>query len=87
MNHLPNDLAYAYVTAAIGVLLVSAFILKRNNIKWTKPTMFRSYFKFALPLLLIAIAGAVLANLDKILIGYFDSPGNVAYYSSAQTLL
>jgi O-antigen/teichoic acid export membrane protein len=86
-NHLTDDIAYAYVFAAFGVLILSAFLLKRNDIKWKKPTLFRSYLKFALPLSLIAIAGAVPTNLDKILIGYFDSTGNVAYYSSAQTLL
>jgi O-antigen/teichoic acid export membrane protein len=87
VNHLGSDLAYAYVLASIGVLLVSLLLLRRGDIHWTKPTMYRSYLKFALPLSLIAIAGAVTANLDKILIGYFDSPSNVAYYSSAQTLL
>ena len=82
-----TDLAFAYVFAALGVLLVSIFLLKRGRIRWTKPTLFRSYLKFALPISLISIAGAVTSNLDKILIGFFDTPGNVAYYSSSQTLL
>jgi O-antigen/teichoic acid export membrane protein len=86
-NHLSDYLAYAYVFASIGVLLISLFLLKRNDIKWIRPTLFRSYLKFALPLAVISIAGAVTVNLDKILIGYFDSPGNVAYFASAQTLL
>jgi O-antigen/teichoic acid export membrane protein len=79
LNQLPNDLAYAYVFAAMGVMLTSLFLIKRSKIKWKKPTLFRSYLKFALPLSLISIAGAVINNLDKILIGYFDMPGNVAY--------
>jgi O-antigen/teichoic acid export membrane protein len=88
INHMSTiDLAYAYVFAALGVLLVSAFLLKRGSFRWKKPTLFRSYLKFALPLSLIAIAGAVTLNLDKILIGYFDSPGDVAYYSSSQTFI
>lgn len=87
LNHFSDYLAYAYVLAAIGVLLVSLFLLKRNNIRWKRPTLFRSYLKFALPLSIISIAGALTANLDKILIGYFDSPGNVAYFASSQTLL
>ncbi len=82
-----TDLAYAYVFAALGILLVSTFLLKRGSFRWTKPTLFRSYLKFALPISIVAIAGAVTLNLDKILIGYFDTAGNVAYYSSAQTLL
>ena len=88
INHLTStELAYAYVFAALGVLLVSAFLLKRGSFRWKKPTMFRSYLKFALPLSLIAIAGAVNLNLDKMLIGYFDTPGDVAYYSSSQTFV
>ncbi|HEY3420770.1 MAG TPA: oligosaccharide flippase family protein [Methanomassiliicoccales archaeon] len=88
VNHLTTtDLAYAYVFAAFGVLLVSAFMLKRGSFRWKKPTMFRSYIKFALPLSLIAIAGAITLNLDKMLIGYFDGTGSVAYYSSSQTFI
>jgi O-antigen/teichoic acid export membrane protein len=88
VNHMKTlDLAYAYVFAALGVLLVSVFLLKRGSFRWKRPTLFRSYLKFALPLSLISIAGAVTGNLDKILIGYFDNPGNVAYYSSSQTIL
>ena len=82
-----HDVAYAYVFAALGILLVSAFLLKRGSIRWKRPTLFRSYLKFALPISLISIAGAVTGNLDKILIGYFDNPANVAYYSSAQIIL
>ncbi len=88
VNHLSTiELAYAYVFAMLGVLLVSMFLLKRGSFRWKKPTLYRSYLKFALPISLIAIAGAVTVNLDKILIGYFDTPGNVAYYSSAQSFL
>jgi O-antigen/teichoic acid export membrane protein len=87
LNHMSDGLAYAYVFAAMGVLLLSLFLLKRSSIRWTKPTLFRSYLKFALPLSIIAIASAATNNLDKILIGYFDVPASVAYYSSAQTLL
>jgi O-antigen/teichoic acid export membrane protein len=86
-NHLSDYLAYAYVLASIAVLVVSLILLKRNDIGWKRPTLFRSYLKFALPLSIISIAGAVTSNLDKVLIGYFDSPGDVAYFSSAQTLL
>ncbi len=82
-----TDLAYAYVLAMFGVMLTAIFLIKRGSFRWKKPTLFRSYLKFALPISLISIAGAVTLNLDKILIGYFDTPGNVAYYSSAQTLL
>ena len=66
LNHLADDIAYAYVLASIGVLLFSLFLVKRSELRWVRPTLFRSYLKFALPLSLIAIAGAVTDNLDKI---------------------
>ena len=88
VNHLTSiELAYAYVLAAIGVFLAGTYLLTRGNFRWKRPTLFRSYLKFALPISLISIAGAITSNIDKILIGYFDKPGNVAYYSSSQTLL
>jgi O-antigen/teichoic acid export membrane protein len=88
LNHLTStDLAFAYVFAAMGVLVSGMYVMTRGRFRWKRPTLFRSYLKFALPISLIAIAGSVTLNLDKILIGYFDTPGNVAYYSSAQTLL
>ena len=87
LNHLADDIAYAYVLASIGVLLFSLFLVKRSELRWVRPTLFRSYLKFALPLSLIAIAGAVTDNLDKILIGYFGTSASVAFYSSSQTLL
>ncbi len=88
VNHMAAiDLAFAYVFASMGVLIAGLYLLTRGNFRWKRPTLFRSYLKFALPISIIAIAGAITVNLDKILIGYFDSPGNVAYYSSAQTLL
>lgn len=81
------DLAYCYVLAALGVLLVSALFLRRGTFRWKRPTLFNSYLKFAIPLALVSIAGAVTLNLDKILIGVFDSAGDVAYYSSSQTFI
>jgi O-antigen/teichoic acid export membrane protein len=88
INHMTsNDLAYAYVLAALGVLLVSIFLLRRDKLHWKRPTLFNSYLKFTLPIALISVAGVVAFNLDKILIGYFDSLGSVGIYTAAQTLL
>ena len=88
INHMSiNELAYAYVFAALGVLTVALLLFRRDQFHWKRPTLFKTYIKFALPIALITIAGAITYNLDKILIGYFDSPGNVAYYSSSQVLL
>lgn len=88
VSHLTiNELAYAFVLASVGVVVLSMFFLRRDNFHWKKPTLYRSYLQFALPLSVIAIAGAITLNLDKIFIGYFDNAGSVAYYSSAQTLV
>ncbi|MGD0817152.1 MAG: flippase [Methanomassiliicoccales archaeon] len=88
INHMTaNELAYAFVLAALGVLITSILLFRRDRFHWKKPTLFGTYIKFAMPIALITIAGAITMNLDKIMIGFFDSPGSVAYYSSSQTLL
>jgi O-antigen/teichoic acid export membrane protein len=52
-----------------------------------KPTQFRSYYAFALPISLIVVLAALSSNLDKIFIGLFGSNDEVGYYASAQTFL
>ncbi|MCX6651914.1 MAG: flippase [Methanomassiliicoccales archaeon] len=80
-------LAYAYVIGALAVVSTGLFFLHRDKIKFRRPTLFRSYLKFALPLALISVVGAVAGNMDKLFIGYFDSPTAVGYYSSSQVFL
>ncbi|MEM0449112.1 MAG: oligosaccharide flippase family protein [Methanomassiliicoccales archaeon] len=81
------SLAFAYVAAGISVVITAFLLLMRDGIRWGRPTLYKSYARFALPLALVVIVGTASANVDKILIGYFHSPVSVAFYSSSQSFL
>ncbi|MDD1744081.1 MAG: polysaccharide biosynthesis C-terminal domain-containing protein, partial [Methanomassiliicoccales archaeon] len=59
----------------------------RDKFHWKRPTLYRSYIKFAIPVTFISIFGSVSWNLDKILIRSFDTSASVGFFSSSQTIL
>lgn len=81
------EIAYAYVIGSMGMLLFAWFLMHRDRIKWRRPTLFKSYYSFALPVSIIVVLTAISGNLDKIIIGVFDTSDEVGYYSSAQSFL
>lgn len=82
-----HDLAWAYVLGGLATLVVSMFLFSKRSFKWKGPVLFRSYMSFAIPIAGIAILGAVWGNLDKLLLGFFQTSGDVGYYSMGQSLL
>ena len=80
-------LAYTYVLGGLGVAIISMVLLSRERVRWRKPTLFRSYLKFAFPIALISIMGAISGNADLLLIGFFWSNTHVAFYSASQSVL
>jgi len=88
LNRLQDiHLAYAYVLAGTGFAIVSMLLLSRENISWKRPTLFRSYLTFAIPIATIIIMGAISGNIDKLLIGIFWNVKSVGYYSASQQIL
>ncbi len=81
------QIGYAYVVSGAVMLVIAWSFIRRDRIGWTRPTLFRSYYKFALPVALIVVLTALNANLDKVFIGLFGTNEQVAYYSAGQTLL
>ncbi len=59
------ELAYAYVLGAIAVVLLAMYLLFREGVKWKRPVLWRSYYEFALPLIIITIVSAVSASADS----------------------
>ncbi len=82
-----SDVAWAYVIAGLAVSVVALFYLFRDKIRWTRPTLFRSYLQYATPVLAIVITATVISTLDKLVIGTFISEDSVRFYSSSQNLL
>ncbi len=82
-----TEVAWAYVLGGLATVCVALFYLFRDKVHWTKPTLFRSYMRYATPVLAIVIASTVISTLDKLVIGTFISEDSVRFYSSSQNLL
>jgi O-antigen/teichoic acid export membrane protein len=67
--------------------VVEFLFIARDKISWTRPTQFRPYLVFAIPLAVVTIAATAAGTIDKIMIGYYDSNEAVAYYASSQLFL
>jgi O-antigen/teichoic acid export membrane protein len=80
-------LALAFVIGAAAVFGAALIMLLRSGIRWKKPTMFRSYTKFAAPLAIAAILGIVWGNVDKVILGFFGSTADLAVYNSGLSLM
>ncbi len=80
-------LALAYVLGAMAMVLVGILLLRRSGIRLVRPTLFRNYLRFALPLSGIVFLSALLVNLDILLLGYFWNAAQVGYFASSYKLL
>lgn len=80
-------LALSYVIGGLVVMLVSLTLLYRDHYRLVRPTLVRSYATFAAPLAIMVVIGIVVANIDKVALGYFWSSTLVANYGAAQSIL
>ncbi|MFA5314052.1 MAG: oligosaccharide flippase family protein, partial [Methanomassiliicoccales archaeon] len=80
-------LTIAYVIGAFALFIAAMVLLLRSGIKWRRPTMFKSYMVFAMPLAIATIITSVWANIDKVLLGFFGSNVDLALYNSGLSLM
>jgi O-antigen/teichoic acid export membrane protein len=85
----PSDmtLAYTYLIAALGVASVALLFLHRDRFKWRRPTLYRSYLKFAAPLIFVTIISTLSGYMATVLIGFFGPKADVAFYTSSLVLM
>ncbi len=81
------DIAISYAIAGIAVFSTALYLMWSGEYRWTKPTLYRPYLKFALPLVISMVITTVAYSIDKIFIGAFWSNTDVAYYSSGFALI
>jgi len=81
------SLALAFLIGAGAVFATSIFLLLRSGIKWRRPTLFRPYIVFAMPLAVASILTVVWGNVDKIIVGFFGSTVDLALYNSGLSLM
>lgn len=81
------ELALTYIVGSSTVLIVGLLLLKRERIRWKRPTMYRTYLAFAAPVALITIMETLGNNMDKLLIGAIGNPADVGLYAAGKYLL
>ncbi|HQN75496.1 MAG TPA: flippase [Methanomassiliicoccales archaeon] len=81
------ELTLAYLVGAAVVFLTSMYLLLREKISWTRPVLLRSYYTFALPLIIITVISAVSGSADKLLITFFWNTNDVGLYAAPAVFL
>ncbi len=85
--HAIGSFAMTYVFAVMTTFFVGMWLLRKYPIKKPSFNLFKSYFSFALPIMLISVIGVISVNIDKIMIGYFWTSVEVGYYFTVQQIL
>ncbi|MCK5459335.1 MAG: polysaccharide biosynthesis C-terminal domain-containing protein, partial [Thermoplasmatales archaeon] len=85
--HAAGSLAMTYVFDMVIACFIGMWLLRKYP--WKRPSweLFKSYFSFALPIMIISIIGVISLNIDKIMIGYFWTSIEVGYYFTMQQVL
>jgi len=80
------ELAYTYIISDIALLSTSLFLFRGYPIKKPSYEYFRSYKKFARPMVLVGACAVIMTNIDKVLIQLFWNSYEVGFYSYAYSL-
>jgi O-antigen/teichoic acid export membrane protein len=81
------SLALAYLAGGMALLATALVFFFSEKHHFGKPVLLRSYWSYAAPLALTTVVIAVSSNLDKITVGFFGDSSQVAYLTSAQSIL
>lgn len=86
-KHVLGSLSACYVAGAFVTLMVGLYLLR--NYPASRPDLetIKSYFSFALPIMIISIISTISVNIDKVMIGYFWTSKEVGYYFGVQQFL
>ena len=83
-KHPSGSYGATYAIDMIIAFAASAYLIRKYPISKPTKEMLKSYFDFALPLMLMSIIGVVSINIDKIMIGYFWTNKEVGDYFAVQ---
>jgi len=75
-----KSLSLVYFFSSLTIFIISLWFFRKYPIKKPNWIFFKSYFKFALPMMFLPVITIVINNIDKLMIGYFWSPIEVGYY-------
>jgi len=86
-HHAVGSLAMTYVFGVMATFFVGMWLLRKYPLKKPSFNLFKSYFSFALPVMLLSVISVISVNIDKIMIGYFWTSVEVGYYFTVQQIL
>jgi O-antigen/teichoic acid export membrane protein len=81
------QLSYAYVAGRSTMMIVALFLLRRSEVRWHRPTLVRSYLRFALPVSLTVFCTSIALNINTVFVQWFGARSEVGYFSSGFALL
>jgi O-antigen/teichoic acid export membrane protein len=79
-------LAGSYLLGVIALAIVSIVLFRGYPIGKFDSNMFKSYFKFALPIAVASSIGVISANVDKVWLQLFWGSTQVGYYFGVQRI-
>lgn len=80
-------LAGAYLFGVLASLAVSLILIRRYPLRTPSKEMFRSYTKFALPILIPSMIVPISLYIDKVMIEFFWGSDYVGYYFGSQRII
>ena len=80
-------LAGAYILGMAAFVIVSMVLFRGYPIKKFDKSLFRSYYIFALPLIVSGALGTVMRNIDKVMIQLFWESESVGYYFGVERII
>ena len=87
LNNWVDLLAITYLCGIFASCIVGFYLLRNYPLERPTKKMFKSYFIFAIPVMLLALINTISVNVDKIMIGYFWTSVEVGYYFTVQQVL
>ena len=79
-------LAGASLISAVVVLVVFLYLFRGYPLAKPTKEYYKSYTKFALPVIVIAFLTDITHNMDKVMIQFFWTTSDVGFYSAAQQI-
>jgi len=81
-NNPVVSLGFVYLISSITTLCIVMWFFRKYPIKKPEWKMFKSYVKFAVPILIIPIIVTVTSSTDKLMIGFYWSSSEIGLYTA-----
>ena len=80
-------LSFGYIAGVAAALIVSFLLFRPLKVRLVRPAFFREYASFAAPLAVPLVLIAVIASVDKVIIGMYHGELEVGFYTAAAGII